>query len=123
METVNTNWNDDQDDVQPIRRVTWAELFPESRKRDNESLWRWMESIGITPVPFDVLCLDRDGQKLLALTYHPRDEELARLAFEMNKAALIENPRLLPEGTVRVQLRRGTEHLDDVAVDLAELAA
>lgn len=120
---MNDRWNDDQDDVQPIRRSSWAELFPESKKRDNESLWKWMEKIGVTPVPFEVLCLDRDGQKLLALTYHPRDEELARLCFDMNKAALIENPRLLPEGTVRVHLRRGADHLDGVAVDLAEAAA
>lgn len=71
---------------------------------------------------FYVLCWTDDGRCLNCKSYEAHEEELAQLAFAMNKAALIENPRLLPERTTQVVLKRGNDIIDHTSIETAEAA-
>jgi hypothetical protein len=72
------------------RRRTWDELFPEHA----------------------VAFIGQDGE--ISRQTLPSFED-ARFAFNVNKAALTENPGLLPDGTEIVQLRRGETVIDVAA--------
>lgn len=74
------------------------------------------------PSRWFVLCWSDDGRCLNCKSYEAHEEELAQLAFAMNKAALIENPRLLPDGTTQVLLKRGNEIIDHTRIETAEAA-
>lgn len=104
---MNDRWDASQDDAQPVRRASWGELFPDSKQQQNEALWQWMAENGLTPVHFHVHFIDADGHAFRTFSYHPREEEVATLAFRMNAAAMYDNPALLPEGTEQVSLLRG----------------
>ena len=95
--SVNNNWNRDQDGSESSTRQPSA---PD----------------------FYVICWSSDGACLHAISYRPHEEELARLAFSMNRAALTENPRLLPERTTEVVLKRGDQIIDHARIDDAVAA-
>ena len=69
------------------RRRTWDELFPK-------------HAVAFIGQSGEISCQTWD------------QFEDARFAFNVNKAALTENPGLLPDGTEIVQLRRGETVLD-----------
>lgn len=79
-------------------------------------------------LPYLVLCWSSEGSCLNALSYRSDEEELARLAFDMNKAALTSNPKLLPAGTTQVVIKQGNAILDfavreDVDLELIQIAS
>lgn len=93
--TVNNGWDDDQDGADESAPVAQAE-------------------------PYLVLCWSNEGSCLNAKSYRADEEQLARLAFDMNKAALTSNPKLLPAGTTQVVFKQGNAILDFAKSEAAD---